>query len=197
MTAGPGEAERRRKKVRHYDEPGDAHFLTFSCYRRMPLLSKDRSRIWLIESLQDARQKHALDLWAWVIMLEHVHLLIWPRLPGYKTKRILADVKRPVGQKAIASLEVQCAAFVERLTVRNANRTYRHFWQPGPGQDRNVYDAETAHHLVEYIHGNPVRRGLVGRAEDWPWSSAADWAGRADVVMKIDRTIPPSTQWPR
>ncbi len=79
--------------VRHYDEPGDAHFLAFSCYRRMSLLGKDRSRIWLIESLRAARQEHAFDLWA--------------------------------------------------------------------------------------------------------WSSAADWAGGADVVLKIDRTIPLSTRWPR
>ena len=192
-----GEAKRRRKRVRHYDEPGDAHFLTFSCYRRMPLLGKDRSRIWLIESLRAARQKHAFDLWAWVVLPEHVHLLIWPRLPGYETKRILADIKRPVGQRAIAWLEAESPAFLERLTVRNANRTYRHFWQPGPGQDRNVYDADTAHQLVEYIHGNPARRGLVRRAEDWAWSSAADWAGGADVVLKIDRTIPLSTRWPR
>jgi len=35
---------RRRKRVRHFDEAGHAHFLTFSCYRRMPLLCKDRSR---------------------------------------------------------------------------------------------------------------------------------------------------------
>ena len=192
-----GEAKRRRKRVRHYDEPGDAHFLTFSCYRRMSLLGKDRSRIWLIESLRAARQKRAFDLWAWVIMPEHVHLLIWPRLPGYETKRILADIKRPVGQRAIAWLEAESPAFLERLTVRNANRTYRHFWQPGPGQDRNVYDADTAHQLVEYIHGNPARRGLVRRAEDWAWSSAAVWAGGADVVLKIDRTIPLSTRWPR
>ena len=195
--AATGKAQRRWKKVRHYDEPGDAHFLTFSCYRRMQLLSKDRSRMWLIESVQAARQKHAFDLWAWVIMPEHVHLLIWPRLPAYQTKRILADVKRPVGQKAIAWLKVESPAFLGRLTVRNANRTYRHFWQPGPGQDRNVYDPDTAHQLVEYIHGNPLRRGLARRAEDWPWSSAPDWSGRADVLLKIDRTIPLSTQWPR
>jgi len=190
-------ARQQRKKVRHYDEPGDAHFLTFSCYRRMGLLSKDRSRVWLVDSLQDARRKHVFDLWAWVIMPEHVHLLVWPRLAAYKTTRILADIKRPVGQKAVAWLQVQCPAFLDRLTVRNANRTYRHFWQPGPGQDRNVHDADTAHRLVEYIHGNPVRRGLVNRAEDWPWSSAADWAGRSHPMLRIERTIPTSTQWPR
>jgi putative transposase len=190
-------AQQRRKTVRHYDEPGDAHFFTFSCYRRMGLLGKDRSRIWLVESLRDARQEHVFDLWAWVIMPEHVHLLIWPRLPAYKTRSILADIKRPVGQRAVAWLQVHCPAFLDRLTVRNTSRTYRHFWQPGPGQDRNVYDAATAHQLVEYIHGNPVRRGLVSRAEDWPWSSAADWAGETHVKLTVDRTIPTITRGSR
>jgi putative transposase len=192
-----GEPERQRKTVRHYDEPGDAHFLTFSCYRRIPLLSKDRSRRWLVDALQDARQKHGFDLWAWVIMPEHVHLLIWPRAPGHKIERILADIKRPVGQNAIAWLESRAPSFLARLTVKTRSRTYRHFWQPGPGQDRNVYEPESAHQVVEYIHGNPVRRGLVKRAEDWPWSSAADWACQANVILKIDRTIPMSVQWPR
>jgi len=186
-----------RKMVRHYDEPGDAHFLTFSCYRRMPLLSKDRSRGWLADAIEDARKKHRFDLWAWVFMPEHVHLLIWPRLPEYRTKSILADIKRPVGQQAMAWLQINSPAFLERLTVHNRNRTYRHFWQPGPGQDRNVYDAATAHEIVEYIHNNPVRRGLVHRAEDWPWSSAADWAGHEEVVLKVDRTMPTTTHWPR
>jgi len=69
--------DRRRKKVRHFDEPGHAHFLTFSCYGRLPLLGKDRSRGWLIEAIVAARQKHGFDLWAWVVMPKHVHLLIW------------------------------------------------------------------------------------------------------------------------
>ncbi len=185
---------RRRKKVRHYDEPGHAHFFTFSCYRRMALLSKDRTRRWVIDAIEEARRKQRFDLWAWVIMPEHIHLLIWPREPVYSTESILADLKRPVGQQAIAWLESNCRAFLDRLTVRNANRTYRHFWQPGPGQDRNVYDPETAYRIIEYIHNNPVRRGLARRAEDWVWSSAVDWAGKEDVIIKVDRTVP--LVWP-
>lgn len=186
---------RWRKKVRHYDEPGHAHFLTFSCYQRMPLLSKDRSRRWLIDALQAARQKHKFDLWAWVIMPEHVHLLLWPRLRKYNTKSIVADIKRPVGQKAIAWLKGNNARFLEQLTVRTRGRTYRRFWQAGPGQDRNVFDPKTAHEIVEYIHNNPVRRGLVARAEDWPWSSAADWAGMENIILRVDRTIPSVSEW--
>jgi hypothetical protein len=51
-----------------------------------------------------------------------------------------------------------------------------------------------AHFLNEYIHDNPVRRGLARRAEDWQWSRAADWAGKADVIIKVDRTVP--LVWP-
>jgi putative transposase len=180
----------RRKKVQHFDEPGDAHFLTFSCYRRMALLSKDRTCRWLAEAIADARTKHGFDLWAWVLMPEHVHLLLWPRRPAYETARILADIKRPVGQNAVRWLQGNCSVFLERLTVRNRNRIYHRFWQAGPGQDRNVYDVASLYQIIEYIHNNPVRRGLVARPEDWPWSSAAEWAGKEDVVLKIDRTLP-------
>ena len=189
MTDKAEDLQKRRKKVRRFDEAGHAHFLTFSCYRRMPLLSKDRSRLWFLEALEAARKKHVFDLWAWVIMPEHVHLLIWPHHRKYQTSRIVADIKRPVGQKAVAFLEEASPEFLERLTVHNRSRTYRRFWQAGPGQDRNVYDPSTAHQIVEYIHANPVRRGLAARPEDWVWSSAADWTGKADVPVKVDRTI--------
>ena len=186
-----------RKKVRHYDEPGHAHFLTFSCYRRMPLLSKDRSRHWFIDALETARTKDSFDLWAWVIMPEHVHVLVWPREPDYETETIVADLKRPVGQDAISWLRQHCPAFLERLTVKNANRTYHRFWQAGPGQDRNVYDTDTALAIIEYIHNNPVGRGLVRSAVDWPWSSARAWAGYPDALVSIDFTIPTTIEWVR
>ena len=63
-----------RKKVKHYDREGDAHFLTFSCCQRLALLSKDRTRQWFLDALDKGRVKHGFDLWAWVIMPEHVHL---------------------------------------------------------------------------------------------------------------------------
>ncbi len=179
-----------RKTVRHFDEPGHAHFLTFSCFHRMALLSKDRTRNWLVDAIGDARAKHRFHLWTWVIMPEHVHLLIWPPQPKYATAPILADIKRPVGQKAIAWLKEHSPGFLEKLTVRNRNRTYHRFWQAGPGQDHNIYEPETAHEVVRYVHENPVHRGLVPKPEDWSWSSARDWMGCDNVILKVDRTLP-------
>jgi len=195
MKEPNGTTDRRRKEIQHFDEPGHAHFLTFSCYRRLPLLGKDRSRGWLIEAILAARRKHGFDLWAWVAMPEHVHLLVWPKQPDYRMQTILADIKRPVGQEAIAWLEANHPEFLEKLTVRNRNRTYRRFWQAGPGQDRNIFDPNAAHDIVEYIHTNPVQRGLVTLPEQWAWSSAANWAGKEDVPLKVDKTLPSITEF--
>ncbi|MBE3134509.1 MAG: transposase, partial [Acidobacteria bacterium] len=90
----------RRKTRRTFNEAGHAHFLTFSCVNRWPLLSNDRTRAWLVEAIETARRRREFDLYAFVIMPEHVHLLVRPRQPRQSTGRFLYDVKRPVSWRA-------------------------------------------------------------------------------------------------
>ena len=187
MTGG---AEFHRKRVRHLNIPGDAHFLTFSCYARLPLLSKDRTRLWLVQSISEARIELEFDLWAWGFMPEHVHMLIWPRRSVYAIEDVLKAVKQPVGTKAISYLRETSPSFLERLGVRTRTRMRYRFWQAGPGYDNNLYEPKTIHHAIDYIHQNPVRRGLVKRADDWVWSSARDWAGLGASYLPVDRTVP-------
>jgi len=192
FDGGQAAQPKARKNVRHFDEPGHAHFLTFSCYHRLALLGKDRTRRWLVDSIDAARRKHGFDLWGWVIMPEHVHLLVWPKSANTLIQAVLADVKRTVGQLAIAWLQANRPDFLERLTVRNRRREYRRFWQAGPGQDRNVFDPNAAHQILEYIHNNPIRRGLANTPEGWFWSSAADWSGNENSPLKVNKTVPES-----
>lgn len=182
--------QRHRKTVKHYDTPGEAHFLTFSCYHRLPLFGKDRTCRWFVEALDEGRRKQSFDVWAWVIMPEHVHLLLWPRKAIYRMADILSAIKTPVGAKAIVYLQDHAPRFLERLTVVHRRRTYHHFWQVGAGHDHNLWEPRSIHRAVAYIHANPVRRGLVQRAEDWAWSSAADWAGADKTPFRVDRTLP-------
>lgn len=179
-----------RKRFRRCNDPGQAHFLTFSCYRRLPLLTKDRSRQWVVEAIGKARVKHEFDLWAWVIMPEHVHLLVYPRQPVYKMEKFEWSIKQPVGVKAIRWLRENSPKYLERLTIRNSTRTYRRFWQAGPGFDENVTEPDDLKDIIDYIHNNPVKRGLVNRPEDWTWSSARDWLGLHDSPLRVDRTLP-------
>jgi putative transposase len=78
-----------------------------------------------------------------------------------------------VGRKAIKHLRDSAPHWLPRITVRRGRRLERRFWQAGGGYDRNACEPSTVLAMSEYIHANPVRRGLVSRPEDWKWSSAA------------------------
>ena len=121
-------------------------------------------------------------------MPEHVHLLIYTPEANYKTEKILASIKKPVAYKAIQFVREMLPS-LERLTVRNRNRTYHRFWQAGPGYHGNLYELAAIYNAIEYIHNNPVRRGLVLQATDGP-SSARDWAGLDHPHITVDGTLP-------
>jgi len=176
-----------RRSNRSYNIPGHAHELTFSCFQRLPLLNKDGSRRWLIQTLGKSRQRRQFLLWAYVIMPEHVHLVVWPTEEHYEMRLIRAATKIPVQRKALAYLRHHNPSFLERLKDRQPNGKFHYrFWQRGGGNDRNIVEPETVRTMIEYIHGNPVRRGLVSQATDWPWSSARFYAGATDVPIIMD-----------
>ncbi len=176
-----------RKRKRTFNEPRHAHFLTFSCYRRLPLLNQDRSRKWLVDSLHDARSKLDFDIWAYVIMPEHAHLLIWPRRDVYRMQHILAAIKRPVSVNAKRHLQqTGNQAWLERLTVTEGDESVFRFWQAGGGYDANLWNERPVEAAIDYMHANPVRRGLVARPIDWYWSSARWHAGMRDGPLTID-----------
>ena len=154
------------------NEPGHAHELTFSCYRRFAFLQAERICEWLAEAIDAARAEFDFALWAYVFMPEHVHLMIYPRRPTYDIGLIRQAIKEPVGRKAIKHLRAEAPHWLPRIAVKSGARLERRFWQVGGGYDRNVWEPATLLAMIEYIHNNPVRRGLVVRAADWKWSSA-------------------------
>lgn len=184
-----------RKRCRRFNEAGHAHALTFSCFRRQPFLSKERSCLWLVDAIGAAREKHAFHVWAYVIMPEHVHLLIWPTQPDHSISRILESVKLPVSRRAVAYVKRTAPDFLERMLdlQPNGRRAYR-FWQRGGGYDRNLTEPRTVWAEIDYFHANPPRRGLCLRPEDWIYSSAADYLGIRRSLIPIDRESLPRTE---
>jgi len=180
-----------RRSCKRYNEPGHAHFLTFSCFQHHPILLLDHRPEWLAEALNHSRQQCQFDLWAYVFMPEHVHLLLWPRVPDYSISRFLQAVKMPVSRRILRQLRVKEDPRLEELATGQKERPHR-FWQDRGGYDRNIVQAETIHRAIEYIHGNPVRRKLVNSPEEWKWSSAAEWMNEGAGPIRIDRdSVPP------
>ena len=162
-----------RKTVKRFHEPGDFHALTFSCYRRMPLLTNDEWRQLLAEGLDRAVCGQLCHLIAYVFMPEHVHSLVQPTTHDIRIDLLLKAIKAPFSTRIRRLLEDAASPLLTRLIVRERPGVLGfRFWQEGGGYDRNLRSARAVEAAIDSIHQNPVRRGLCDRPADWRWSSA-------------------------
>jgi len=169
-----------------FNLPNHAHFLTFSCYRRQQLLTDDTLCRHLLSCWDDARRKGNFAIWAYVIMPEHVHLLIWPRYAEYKIATILRFLKAPFTHWVVGYWSSAAQEKLEQIRVHRGARYVHRFWQEGGGYDRNLYKWESIARAIEYIEANPVRRGLVAEPSSWRWSSARSRLGDNDTQLAVD-----------
>ena len=175
-----------RKRCRRFNEPGDAHFLTFSCFRRQSFLSRDRTCQWLADAIRRALAQHQFHLWAYVFMPEHVHLLVWPTQRNYQISKFLATTKLPVAARAVEFVRKIQPEFLAQMLDRQPNGRQAHrFWQRGGGYDRNLTRPKEIWEKIDYIHNNPVTRGLCQRSEDWYWSSAGYFLDQRPGPLQI------------
>ena len=155
-----------------FEHPGHARFLTFSCFRRLPLLGNPGIRDLFLDHLRAARAECAFRLHAWVVMPEHVHLILRPA-PHSDVPTLLRITKEPFARTVVKRWRELRAPVLERIATPAGGHR---FWQRGGGFDRNIWSRDTLIDAIASTHANPVRRGLAQRAVDWPWSSARAWA---------------------
>ena len=175
--------DRPRKTRRRIERPNDARYLTFSCYARRPLLGEADARDAVADQLMLARSRLGFRLLAWVLMPEHVHLLVVPPA-GSEIPQVLMAIKRPVAAQVLARWR---ASDDPRLALAAMPDGSQRFWQAGGGYDRNIVDGDELPEKVRYIHENPVRRGFADRPEEWAWSSARAWERMESPWPDIDR----------
>jgi putative transposase len=159
-------------KKKHYDVPGHAHALTFTCYRRRHLFRDEMACEYFLDELINARLKHNLKIWAYVVMPNHGHVLLWPKHPQYDISNIQREFKSLTAARYIAHIREKEPNRLGELLVKDTRTWEVRFWQRGGGFDRNVWKALAIQDEIKYIEGNPVRAGLAKHPEDWKWSSA-------------------------
>ena len=141
-------------KLVRYQQCGCFHFVTFSCYRRQPLLGTAAYGIFERE-LEAVRQRYGFVIAGYVLMPEHVHLL--------------------VGEPHRSSLSVAIQVLKQQTSRKLKQPVEVRFWQRRY-YDFNVWSEEKRVEKLRYMHRNPVERGLVERPEEWPWSSFRHYA---------------------
>src|SRR5262245_37446357 len=122
-----------------------------SCYQQFQLLSYDQTCQWLADAIDDARHELSFDLWAYVFMPEHVHLVVHPRNLVYDIADIRKAIKSPVASRSIKFLENNVPEWLPRITRQRGDNIERLFWQSGGGYDRNISESKTLIKVIDYI----------------------------------------------
>lgn len=171
------------KGLKRYYGRGDLHFLTFSCYRRLPLLGTMRARNLFVQTLGKIRERYKFLLVGYVVMPNHVHLLISETskaTPSVILKVLKQRVSRDLrGSRRRAPAGQLCFAFAR------GDRGLPRFWQPR-FYDFNVWSEEKVREKLDYMHANPVIRKLVDHPKEWPWSSWSFYAKGKVGLVPID-----------
>ena len=165
-----------RKRMRRREGTGAVRFITFSCERRLPILGASDARDIFAGSLRAARERFGFELFAWVLMPEHVHMLLRPAA-GARLDRALLAMKLSAAQRLLRYLRIARDPLLERVVRPDGAPR---LWQKGGGFDRNVRSDSEFQREVRYIHRNPVAGELVQRPTDWAWSSARWWTARQE-----------------
>ncbi len=161
-------------QLRHFDNLGTARFITFSCYRRRKYLSDEANVLILFDQLSTLRSKYSIKILGYVVMPDHVHLVLLPP-DGLKLGVLIGQLK---GRSARAIIGLR-----NDISLRSNG-------QPAVWQrrcyDHNCRTQEIVIEKIRYCHTNPVKSGLVRVPGDWPWSSFRWYNGDRSRLLEID-----------
>jgi putative transposase len=135
--------------LKRFQKAESLHFITFSCFHRLPLLYAPGARETVEVVLEATQARHQARIYAYVLMPEHVHLLI---------------------NEPPSIIVAQFLKAFKQITSRKLRGQREKFWEERY-YDRNVHGEAARSEVIRYIHRNPVKRGLVASPGKYQWSS--------------------------
>jgi len=150
---------------------GELLFITISCRGRKPNFASPTARNAVVEMLSEVRDAYRFRLLGYVVMPEHVHLLV-----GEPAKGSPSTVMQVLKQRVAKRL----------LRGARSREGGRHLWEKR-FYDFNVWSWKKRIEKIGYMHMNPVNRGLVSRPGEWSWSSYLSYAEGSAGLISIDR----------
>ena len=160
------------RRLHRYYGAGYSHFITTSCYRRLPLLASPRSRDLFLRVLESVRRRYRFVVGGYVVMPEHVHLLIsepWRGDPSV----VMKALKQGFARRLLAHLRRKANS--KQLSLWDAPLERGRLWQHR-FYDFVVFSERKRVEKLRYMHRNPVKRGLVLEPQQWLWSSFRHYA---------------------
>jgi putative transposase len=169
------------KLIRIYGR-GHLHFITFSCYRRVPFLRSVRAKNTFVQILGEVRDRYGFSLVGYVVMPEHIHLLISEPTKGTPSTAIQV-LKQRVSRRLRRKKRANAGQL--NLSFEGGEDSQPRFWQRR-FYDFNVWSLKKRVEELHYMHMNPLKRKLVDHPKDWPWSSFSSYSNPKHGLIRVD-----------
>ena len=175
-----------------FTDPDGVYFVSFAVVNWIDVFTRNEYKDIVLDSIRFAQQQKSMQVFAWCIMSNHVHL-IYRVQPPYKPEMVLGDIKRFSSRKIIEAItnnpkesrkEWMLQQFRE-AGQKTSNTTTYQFWR----HDNNpieLWSNGVIKEKVNYVHYNPVEAGLVTFPNEYRYSSALDYAGEVGLLKGID-----------
>ncbi|MDP4240962.1 MAG: transposase [Bacteroidota bacterium] len=167
---------------------GEVYFVTDTVVDWVDIFTRPVYRHIIIDSLQYCQKEKGLVIYAWVLMSNHMHMIVGSNGEN-KVSDILRDFKKFTSKEILRILLVESTEsrrdwMLNRFEYAGKNdkkiTNYR-FWQEG-NDAQEIYLNDYFNQKLNYIHYNPVKAEIVNREEDYRYSSAIDWAGGKGLI---------------
>ncbi|KRT14243.1 transposase [Pedobacter ginsenosidimutans] len=172
-----------------FHEPTAIYFISFAVVGWIDVFTRTVYRDLLLESLSYCRKEKGLNLHAWIIMSNHVHLIISSK-EGYLLPNIMRDLKKyssyrilkEIRENTMESRKEWMLYLFSKAGQQNSNNKNFQFWR----QDNHPIELDPHLNMfeerIDYLHNNPVEAGLVANAADYLYSSAIDYEGGKGLI---------------
>ena len=171
--------------------PEGVYFVSFAVVEWLDVFTRNEYKDILLDSLAFCQQKKGMELFAWCIMTNHLHL-IFRSIQGQKPELLLGDFKRFTSNEIIKAIKNNpresrrewLIEHFEKAALKSSNVNKCQFWRHD-NKPIELWSNKVIDEKINYIHNNPVDEGLVFRPEDYVYSSARDYSGEKGLLDVI------------
>ena len=174
-----------------FKNPEGLYFVSFATVGWIDVFTRTIYKDIIVESIKYCQKEKGLNLYAWVIMTNHIHLIAEAR-EGYLMQHIIRDLKRHTSKQLLKAIaenqeesrkEWMLAIFKNAGEYNSNNKSYQ-FWRQD-NQPIEIWTTSVVKQKLDYLHANPVHAGIVDKEEEYLYSSARDYHGTGKGLIEI------------
>lgn len=171
-----------------FNNPEGVYFVSFAVVEWLDVFTRNAYKDIAIESLAYCQKNKGMEIFAWCIMTNHVHL-IFRSIQGLKAELLLGDFKRFTSKGIVAAIKDNARESrkewlleqFKKAAAKTSNVSKYQFWRHD-NKPIELWSNKVIDEKINYIHNNPVEEGLVFHPEDYVYSSARDYSGEMGVL---------------